>query len=104
MNFNIKVLSVPPASKWINGELSFNQLKTINIENLLEREAIHLDADKISEQLNQKVVLMLKMNLPLVVPTHRTVILHCPVFKLHRCGTTVKSVLILQRVVTLNLE
>ena len=28
---NVKVLNVPPVAKWINGELSFNQIKSINI-------------------------------------------------------------------------
>jgi len=55
---NIKVLSVPPVSKWINGELSLNQLKTIQIEQLLERSAIKLDASLIGQQLQDKTVLV----------------------------------------------
>lgn len=31
LKHNIKVLSVPPVSKWINGELSLNQLKITNL-------------------------------------------------------------------------
>ncbi len=58
LNSNVKVLNVPPAAKWINGELSFNQLKTINIEDLLEREPIKLDNDLIFEQIKGKVVLI----------------------------------------------
>lgn len=58
LNNNVKVLNVPPATKWINGELSFNQLKTINIEDLLEREPIKLDTDLISNQIRGKVVLI----------------------------------------------
>lgn len=55
---NIKVLSVPPVSKWINGELSLNQLKTIQIEQLLERDAIKLDVSLIEQQLQNKIILV----------------------------------------------
>ncbi len=58
LNNNVKVLSVPPVSRWINGELSFNQLKSINIENLLERDPIRLNLDLIEEQLQQKTILV----------------------------------------------
>lgn len=58
LNYNTRVLNVPPPTKWINGELSFNQLKTINIEDLLEREPIKLDADLISEQIKGKVIMI----------------------------------------------
>lgn len=55
---NVRVLNVPPAAKWINGELSFNQIKSIRIEDLLEREPIKLDTDKIQSELNNKVILI----------------------------------------------
>ncbi|MFY8184634.1 MAG: polysaccharide biosynthesis protein, partial [Bacteroidia bacterium] len=58
INLNVRVLAVPPVAKWINGELSFNQLKTINIESLLERDAIKLDIDLIKQQIETKVVLI----------------------------------------------
>lgn len=55
---NCRVLNVPPVSKWINGELSFNQIRSINIEDLLEREPIKLDNEIISEQLKGKIILI----------------------------------------------
>lgn len=55
---NIKVLNVPPVNNWINGELSFKQIKKIKIEDLLERDPIVLDTIKISSQLHGKVVLI----------------------------------------------
>lgn len=55
---NVKVLNVPPVTKWINGELSFNQIRSINIEDLLEREPIQLDNNSISKQLNNKTILI----------------------------------------------
>lgn len=58
LRHNIDIMNVPPVSKWINGELSFNQIKTINIESLLERDVIKLDESKIKQQLTGKVVLI----------------------------------------------
>ncbi|MEI6021022.1 MAG: nucleoside-diphosphate sugar epimerase/dehydratase [Bacteroidota bacterium] len=58
LNNNVRVLNVPPASKWINGELSFNQIKSIRIEDLLEREPIKLDEDIIADQLRDKIILI----------------------------------------------
>ena len=55
---NTKVLNVPPVSKWINGELSFKQIKSVKIEDLLMRESIELDVDIIKKQLNNKRILI----------------------------------------------
>ncbi len=58
LKYDTKVLSVPPVSSWINGELSFNQIKKIKIEDLLERDVIRLDEEKINRELNGKTVLI----------------------------------------------
>ncbi|MFB6306885.1 MAG: polysaccharide biosynthesis protein, partial [Flavobacteriales bacterium] len=58
LNFNVHVKTVPSADNWINGELSLKQIKDINIEDLLEREQIKLNIDKVREQLDDKVVLI----------------------------------------------
>lgn len=58
LQLNLKVLSIPPISKWINGELNVSQLKTIQIEQLLERDPISLDASMIDKQLRGKVILV----------------------------------------------
>lgn len=58
LQLGIRVLNVPPVAKWINGELSFNQIRSINIEELLERESIKLSNQLISEQINGKVILI----------------------------------------------
>ncbi|MBA2610418.1 MAG: polysaccharide biosynthesis protein [Bacteroidetes bacterium] len=55
---NIRVLTVPPVTSWINGELSFNQIKSIRIEDLLERDPIKLDDDLINLQLKNKIILI----------------------------------------------
>lgn len=53
-----RVLNVPPPTKWINGELSFKQIKSIKIEDLLERDPIQLNHDGINSQLNGKTILI----------------------------------------------
>ncbi len=56
--WNLKVYEVPSLKLWISGELNINQLKQIKIEDLLEREVIQLDTQKISDQIKNKVVLV----------------------------------------------
>ncbi|MEI7663781.1 MAG: nucleoside-diphosphate sugar epimerase/dehydratase, partial [Bacteroidota bacterium] len=56
--YNTKVLAVPPMLRWINGELSFNQIKNINIEELLEREEIKLDKQRITGEITGKTILV----------------------------------------------
>lgn len=56
--YNTKVLTVPPMIRWINGELSFNQIKKINIEDLLERDEIKLDVHRIGEEITGKTILV----------------------------------------------
>ncbi len=58
LHYNTKVLNVPPVTKWINGELSFKQIKKVRIEDLLGREPIKLDENKIKQQLQNKVILI----------------------------------------------
>lgn len=58
LQYNVKVLSVPPATKWINGELSFKQIKKINIEDLLERDVIRLDENNVRNELDDKTILV----------------------------------------------
>ncbi len=55
---NTKILNVPPVKSWINGELSFKQIKKININDLLERDPIQLDLQLIRNDLAGKVVLV----------------------------------------------
>jgi FlaA1/EpsC-like NDP-sugar epimerase len=55
---NVKVLVVPPVMKWINGELSFKQIRKIKIEELLEREPINLDKTLVSKDLISKTIMI----------------------------------------------
>jgi FlaA1/EpsC-like NDP-sugar epimerase len=47
----VKVSMVPSVDKWVKGELSINQIKEINIEDLLERETIKLEDKNLERQL-----------------------------------------------------
>ncbi len=47
----VKVSVVPSVDKWVKGELSLNQIKEINIEDLLERETIKLEDKNLERQL-----------------------------------------------------
>ncbi|OQA00097.1 MAG: UDP-N-acetyl-alpha-D-glucosamine C6 dehydratase [Bacteroidetes bacterium ADurb.Bin408] len=58
LSYNTKVLNVPKVGNWINGELSFKQIKKVNIEDLLERDPIKLDEKRIKKDLLDKVVLV----------------------------------------------
>ena len=58
LKYNIHILNVPPVSTWINGELSFKQIKSVRIEDLLGRAPIKLDEKEIKNQLSDKVVLV----------------------------------------------
>src|SRR5690606_8564224 len=53
-----RVLNVPAADNWINGELSFKQIKDVRIEDLLGRNVIKLDDGKVDNQLKGKTILI----------------------------------------------
>jgi len=53
-----KILNVPPVSSWINGELSFKQIKKIRIEELLERNPIRLNMENIRKNTQDKTILI----------------------------------------------
>lgn len=58
LNFDVKVQTVPDTTAWINGEISLNQIKSIKIEDLLERPPIVLDKKRIQVYVKDKVVLV----------------------------------------------
>jgi FlaA1/EpsC-like NDP-sugar epimerase len=58
LSHGIKVLNVPPVRQWIGGELSTRQIRDIRIEDLLGRDPIRLDSQRIRSQLRDRVVLI----------------------------------------------
>lgn len=55
---NTKVMHVPPVSSWTDGELSYNQIRNVKIEDILIREEIKLNVDKVSSEITGKVVMI----------------------------------------------
>ncbi len=58
LNHDAKILNVPPVNNWINGELSFKQIKKVKIDDLLEREPIRLDTERIRSVISGKTILI----------------------------------------------
>jgi len=58
INNNLAVLTSPPMSIWQNEMPTMKQIKSIQIEDLLERPKIDICSDKIEKQLKSKVVLI----------------------------------------------
>lgn len=58
LKYDTKVWAVPKFESWVNGELSIKQIKKINIEDLLDRDPIKLDAVQIRQQVLNKCVLV----------------------------------------------
>ena len=57
-NTNCKLQTVPGIYQIVNEELSINEIKDVNVEDLLGREPIVVDSDQILEELSEKVVLV----------------------------------------------
>jgi len=55
---HIKVSDVPDTANWINGSLSVNQIKEVQIEDLLGRDPIVLNKDRISKGLYRQTILV----------------------------------------------
>ena len=49
---------VPPIEKWINGELNVNQIKQVQIEDLLDRVPIQIDNPKLRKELQGETILV----------------------------------------------
>jgi FlaA1/EpsC-like NDP-sugar epimerase len=52
----VKVRMVPPVEKWVKGELSLNQIKEINIEDLLGREAIKINNINVEREIRGRKI------------------------------------------------
>ncbi|QHL86885.1 polysaccharide biosynthesis protein [Nibribacter ruber] len=54
----VQVLIVPPTYKWINGELSFKQIKEVRIEDVLGRAAAEIDSPLLHKELQNRTILI----------------------------------------------
>jgi FlaA1/EpsC-like NDP-sugar epimerase len=58
LSYDLNLMIVPPVRKWINGELSYHQIKQVRIEDLLERTEIKLDKEHLKKEVTGKSVLI----------------------------------------------
>jgi FlaA1/EpsC-like NDP-sugar epimerase len=58
LKFDVKVRQLPPATQWIGGELSVQQIRNIKIEDLLGRDAIQLDSTIVGNNIKAKRILV----------------------------------------------
>jgi FlaA1/EpsC-like NDP-sugar epimerase len=58
LEYDVDILTLPEVKDWINGELSYKQIRKINIEDLLEREPIKLNEKQIKNDILNKTVLV----------------------------------------------
>lgn len=54
----VQVRLIPPAQKWINGELSLKQIKEVKIEDILGRDTIELNKNSIATEIQSQCVLI----------------------------------------------
>lgn len=57
-NAEMHLIKVPPSDKWLYGKFDSQQLKDVNIDDLLGREPIKLDKENILKQLRGKRILI----------------------------------------------
>lgn len=58
LKYGIRVQQVPPINKWLQGKMVAEQIKNINIEDLLEREAINIQNDNVYKEISGKKILV----------------------------------------------
>lgn len=58
LRYNTKVMNVPPVSSWTDGQLSYNQIRNVRIEDILVRDEIKLDVDKVGSEITGKTVMI----------------------------------------------
>jgi FlaA1/EpsC-like NDP-sugar epimerase len=58
LNYKIPVKFVPPVKTWIDGKLNVDQIKDIKIDDLLNRDVILLEKEKVASYLNDKTIMI----------------------------------------------
>ena len=58
LKHSVSVLQVPSSKRWINGDFTTSQIKNIKIEDLLGRNPIYLQPEKIEDELKNQIVLV----------------------------------------------
>ena len=55
---NLTVKTIPPFTKWVDGEIKSNQIQDVKIEDLLGRQPITLGKENVTREIKDKVVLV----------------------------------------------
>ncbi len=58
LELNIRIQQVPASEKWINNTLEPEQLKNVNIEQLLERDVIKIKNEQLGKEIRHKKILV----------------------------------------------
>lgn len=58
LQIGVKVLTIPPSEQWISGKPNIAQIRELKIEDLLQREPIVIDNQKITSEISGKRVLI----------------------------------------------
>lgn len=58
LELGIKVLTVPPSHQWVFGKLKLKQIQDLSIEDLLQRDPIHISDSNIFNEISGKRVLI----------------------------------------------
>ncbi|MCB9241082.1 MAG: polysaccharide biosynthesis protein [Flavobacteriales bacterium] len=58
LQYNLSIKNVPPIESWINGQFTTNQIRNVNIEDLLGREPINLENRNIEASIKGKCILV----------------------------------------------
>jgi FlaA1/EpsC-like NDP-sugar epimerase len=56
--FNIRIKELPSLQKWFDSQFNLNTIQQIDIHDLLNRETINLQNDKVARQLHDKTILV----------------------------------------------
>jgi len=54
----VKVRAIPPVERWVRGELSLNQIREVNIEELLGRESIRIQNEAVHKDIRNARILI----------------------------------------------
>ncbi len=58
LNIGLEVRDTPAVEQWLNGELEIHQIEKVKLEDLLGREPIDLNLDKIGKELRGRTILV----------------------------------------------
>lgn len=58
LEYNVRVMNIPPMREWVHGQLNLSQIKEVNIDELLGRPQINLNNEHVINTLRNKRVLI----------------------------------------------